>query len=65
MTFVPKNKRTNGFFKLAYKDVISVKKRCLLIFPNSIIITDKNYVKYKIGTYKRRKIVDIIKSKIL
>lgn len=64
MAFTPKNAKNKGAFTLEYKDIISVKKRCLLIFPNSIVITDKNYAKYKIGTYKRREIVEKIKSKI-
>ena len=49
---------------MAYRDIVSVKKKCLLVFPNAIVITDKNYVKYKVGTYRRKKIVETIKSKI-
>lgn len=64
MAFSPKNAKNKGAFILEYKDIISVKKRYLLIFPNSIVITDKNYAKYKIGTYRRKEIVDTIKSKI-
>jgi hypothetical protein len=61
MTFTPKNAKNRGSFLLEYKDLISVKRRCL---PVSIVITDKNYAKYKIGTYRRKEIVDTIKSKI-
>lgn len=64
MTFTPRNKKNKGEFIIEYKDIISVKKRCLLIFPNSIVITDKNFSKYKIGTYRRKEIVNTIKSKI-
>ncbi|MDO8967269.1 MAG: hypothetical protein Q8S14_02685 [Algoriphagus sp.] len=64
MTFTPKNAKNRGSFLLEYKDLISVKRRCLLIFPNYIVITDKNFAKYKIGTYRRKKIVETINSKI-
>lgn len=63
--FSPRNKKGRGSFILEYDEIVSIKKRnALLIIPNYIVLIDKNYVKYKIGTYKRKKIVEIIESKI-
>ncbi|MCH7399553.1 hypothetical protein MM236_16235 [Belliella sp. DSM 107340] len=62
--FVPKNTNGRGAFELEYEDIISVKRRFSLIFPNRIFIIDKNYSKIKIFTYKRRQIIDIIRSKM-
>lgn len=64
IVFSPKNTKNRGAFILEYKNILTVKKRFLIIFPNSIVITDKNYAKYKIGTYKRKRIVNTIRSKI-
>jgi hypothetical protein len=62
--YIPRNPEGNRHFVLKYEDIISVKKRFLFIVPNLIVITDKNFSKFKIQVYKRRKIVEIIESKI-
>ena len=62
--FEPKNNKEKGAFSLEYEDIDTVKKGLALILPNKIIIVDNNYSKYKLGTYKRKQIVEIIQSKI-
>ncbi|MCC5921540.1 MAG: hypothetical protein JJU23_12745 [Cyclobacteriaceae bacterium] len=54
-----------GSFTLSYDDILSVKRAgYFLILPGKIVIEDKNYAKYRLKTFKRKKIVDIIQSKI-
>jgi len=62
--FIPKNINGRGAFELSYDDIISVKKRPSIFVPNRIFIKDKNHSTFKIFTYKRKQIVEIIQSKI-
>jgi hypothetical protein len=64
LVYMPKNQKGRGSFSLKYDEIRSVKKRFTLIFPNAIVITDMNHARYRLGTYKRKKIVEIIESKI-
>ena len=62
--FSPRNEKEVDSFVLDYGNIRSVKRGFLFIWPNKIVITDKNFSKFKIQVYKRRKIVEIIESKI-
>ena len=62
--FIPKNINRRGAFELSYDDILSVKKRPSIFVPNRIFIKDKNHSTFKIFTYKRKQIVEIIQSKI-
>jgi hypothetical protein len=58
IVYTARNKKGRDSFVLDYKDILSVRNRFL------IVITDKNYSKFKLGTYKRREMLEIIQSKI-
>ncbi|MCC5921542.1 MAG: hypothetical protein JJU23_12755 [Cyclobacteriaceae bacterium] len=64
VVFNTRNKKGKCSFKLNYDHIESVEKKWSLFTPNIIIIRDKNYAKFTLITYRRKKIVDIINSKI-
>jgi len=50
---------------LKYENIRSIKRlNTLLIFPNKLVIKMKNGTFHYFGTYKRKKIIEIVRSNI-
>lgn len=58
----PRNSIIN--FRLTYSEIISIKSVNILFLPNRFKIITKDGEKYSLFTYKRSKIIEIIKQRI-
>ena len=52
-------------FAISYKDVVKVKRYAGMLIPNRIGITGSHGETYRIFTYRRKKIIEIIESRMV
>lgn len=66
LTFKTK-KVNNDFmsFVINYDQIQKIRRANALIFPNRIVIRTKDGVKYGLGTYRRKKIIEITRQKMV
>ena len=57
-----KNDKIN--FVIAYSDILIIKPINILFFPNRIRIETKDGHNYKLFTYKREKIIEVVRNKL-
>lgn len=58
----PKNEFMN--FAIPYEQIEKIRRANALIFPNRIKIKTKDGKRYGLGTYRRKKIIEITKQKM-
>lgn len=58
----PKNSVIN--FRLSYSEIVAIRPVNILFLPNRIKIIGKNNEKYNLFTYKRSKIIELVRQRI-
>ncbi len=66
LVYTKKNrKKQHNDLVLLYKDIYTIKRlNALIIFPNKLLIRMKNGSFYYFGTYRRKKIIEIVRAHI-